>query len=368
MTYSSRLFRYFPGALLGPALYLILSGSLAAQTISPQTRLARGLNTNHRELDRQAASKASRAIRGPVLGFLLDGERTITPILGIPGATATGRPFRDLPELRAAVVSAERGYAVGISGDEGRVLLLRGLNSTPVPVPLKEIAGGENRLVISPTGSALAAFNRDTGAITVVKNLPDAPETAWRAAASSLPGPVSAMAVSDDGTTVLVAAGNEGRSSVMVLTAGHGWRYVAGAGMPVSLGFLANRPDGLIADGAASEVFLVRDPANSAAIRVVAGPGEGVSSPIAVAVARDNSKVAVVNAGAGGIVVVALDGAAVTKMACHCSPTGIERLNGNLVFRIREAEGAPLRVFDGDAPQPRLLFLPPAPVAGKGVD
>ena len=84
------------------------------------------------------------------------------------------------------------------------------------------------------------------------------------------------------------------------------------------------------------------------------------SRPVAVAASADNRRVIIANSDPGGIVSVGLEGGDVETVACRCHPTGLDRLNGNAVFRLNEPSERQLYVFDGDSPQSRIVFVPPS--------
>ncbi len=341
---------------------LLLSAGLAAQV----TRAERGYRV--RQVDRDFSRIQARLIRGPVLGFVSVKKAGVAPLLGVPGAATVGPEIGGLPPFRVTASSAAGRYVLGTAGEEGQLWLVRDPAAAPAVAPLESVPPGTRLVALSPLGAAAALYSPAAGVITVLRNLPRAPVVAWRARLETLPGPVGALAVNDAGNLVLAAAGEGSARTIAVLRPGKAWRYLAGAGAPVSLAFLVNRPDAVYADGAANQVFLVRDPGESAAIRLLAGEAHGVSCPVAVAASGDNRRVVIANSDPGGVVEVSLDGAEAISVACRCSPAGLERLTGNAVFRLKEAPGSPVHVFDGDTPAPRVLVIPPrkAPGANHG--
>ena len=338
---------------------LLLSATLAAQMERRESPSAGAADHGIQRVLRDPSRATARRVYGPVLGFVPDREAGLAPLLGIPGAATVGPVIGPLPALRSVATSAGGRYALGVAGEDGHAVLLRNLGATPSAVPLENLPSAIDRIVLSPTGSAAAVYSRGAGAITVIRGLPNSPEIAWSTPRMTLPGPVAALAVNDRGDSALAAVGEGGSMTVVLLQPGKDWRYLATAGAPVSLAFLVNRSDAVYADGAANQVFLVRNPGRTAELRLLAGEAQGVSHPVGVAATGDNRRVVIANSDPGGVLTVSLDGAKAVSLACRCSPSGLERLNGNAVFRVKETPGLPVHVFDGDSSMPRILVVPP---------
>jgi hypothetical protein len=79
---------------------------------------------------------------------------------------------------------------------------------------------------------------------------------------------------------------------------------------------------------------------------------------VALAVSADGHAAAVANQ-AGTIVRIDLSGqTSPERTTCACSPTELQPLAGNLVFRLNEAGTGTVWAYDGDAPRPRVVFIP----------
>jgi hypothetical protein len=66
----------------------------------------------------------------------------------------------------------------------------------------------------------------------------------------------------------------------------------------------------------------------------------------------------VADADAGAVQELTLATSEVRSAACGCRPAGLERLSGNGVFYLADPDSPVLRLFDGDAPEPRAVFVP----------
>jgi hypothetical protein len=127
------------------------------------------------------------------------------------------------------------------------------------------------------------------------------------------------------------------------------------AGLP-SLAFLGSSLDAVVADGASSQVWLIRDPAGQTQIAQIGGLAEGVSRPVAVASA--NGKVFVANGEPGGVLSLSLSGEEAVSVRCECTPTSLERLADGTSFRLNEAGRGPIWLLDSRSSPPRVVFVP----------
>lgn len=101
----------------------------------------------------------------------------------------------------------------------------------------------------------------------------------------------------------------------------------------------------------------------------LAGKGEGISGPVAVAVSGDNRQIVIANSQPGSVAQVDISNGTVTAVPCECAVVGLQRLDGNAVFRLTEASEGLVRVFDGDAAEPRIVLVPGdgRPRGGRGI-
>ncbi len=332
------------------ALCLALAAGLTAQTkrsdLMRQERVNRQTRSTHR-------------IGGPVLDYVFDREAGLRPLLGIPGATSWGESVA-LPDMSAAVASAERRYALAVSGDDRRPSLVRNLSGPVAVLPLPDTAAGVDRMAVSPGGAVAALYYREAASIQVVGGLPDNPAARWTSDAGTLPGSLEAMAVSDNARAVLASAVDGDRRSLVRLTPDGDWRYLTSLDGSASIAFLNDSADAVIADNAANRVFLVR---GTGEVLPLAGEPDGISRPVGVAASADNRSVAVANSDPGGVVLLSLRGGGVETVACRCVPTGLRRLSGNSVFRLNDPSDAQIYVFDGDSQQSRIVLVPPSAAA-----
>jgi hypothetical protein len=304
-----------------------------------------------------ALAAQSGRISGPILGYLFDEQVAgLRPLLGMPGAATMGPALDMGVKIERAAISQPGDYALAVTGPDHQVVLLRNLGGALSAVPITEAAPAPDRILLSPSGSAAALFYSGGKLVELLRGLPEAPVVAGRIHVSDSLAP---LAISDDGTAVLAAS----PESLFLLGVEGGSRFLSSTRGITAAAFLNQRLDAVIAESPSNTVYWVRDVSGAAEIIPLAGEKDGIWNPVAVSVSSDNRRVFVANAGTGTIAFLDLAGGAPTVVSCGCAPTGLDRLQGSAVFRLTEPSGEPLRVFDGDAPQARVVFVP----AEKGV-
>jgi hypothetical protein len=284
-------------------------------------------------------------VGGPVLGFVVDKASGVRPVLGVPGAATLGYAVLPAAGFDSIVVSPRRDFALALTEGERRLVLLRNLSASPSAEALT-IPSGAIRVVLSPAGDAAVLYY--TGRVEVLTGLPDSPASSW---GLDLPADLAALAVSDGGSAVLAAT--EGEVWLLTPDAGYKMLYTV-AGSP-SVAFLGSA-DAVLADGASSQVFVVRDVKGQPQIAPIGGPAEGISRPVAVAAV--NGRVFVANAEPGGVVSLSLAGEEALAIPCACTPTRLERLDDGATFRLSEAGEGPVWLLDVRSSPPRIVFVP----------
>jgi len=303
-------------------------------------------------------------VSGSVVGFVLDESAGIRPVLGVPGAATLGRPVMRSSGLAGVVFSPALDYAMALAPRSGQVMLLRNLSRSATAVDLP-VAPGAARFAISPSGDAAVLYYPETRAVSVLTGLPDAPAVSWSLEAPYLAGGLGALAVSDAGGAVLIAA-DGGESPVWLLAQAAGARFLSYVSSSPSLAFLSGSSDAVVADGGNSTVVLVRDPSGRAETTQIGGAAEGLSRPVAVAVTADNRRVLVASAASAGVVGLSLAGEQPFTLTCNCEVTGLERLSGGVTFRLSEPGEGPVWLLDTASSPPRIVFVPGSQAVPRG--
>jgi hypothetical protein len=345
--------------LLQPILLTILpvSGLLAALSIA-----GCGASVGRSSVP-GASSLAQPAVveTAPVAGYLWsNGDQTLRPILGIPGAS----------QLGASLVPAGE-YVAGAASPVTRAALLidssGSLNALQLPSGAPSILStgysGAAQVRFAPAGTAAVVFSPAAASLLVITGLPSAPVTRTLPASPAL---VDA-AIGDTGT-VLTAATTAAGVTIAVAPGGKALTTVSKFG---GLAFVPGADSAVVVDNAAHSVRLWT--AISAAPTQVAFPAPAIQDAVGAGISRDGRWAVVANGGDTNVVRVDLTGlAAPSASPCLCQPSGVDALAGNAVFRVSQpaASAAPASALtpawtvDASPAQPRLLFIPaPRPEA-----
>lgn len=284
-------------------------------------------------------------IGGPVLGYLPDGG-SLRTMYGLPAAGAVGAALNTGRALTVSAVSPSQNFALGVAADTGELLLVipSAGGSVAAVSSVSGAAAGASRIVLSPDGTAAAAWFSSTGYIQVIRGLPGSPAVR-EINASFLGANPAALAVSDDGWWVagawaqgLYAFGPWGQ-----LTA------LPAEGAVTALSFFHRRAD--IAVATATQAVTIVDIGGSAVPTVVwsipadpAQPAAPASSALGMGVSFDNNSV-VMTSSSGGLVTINLAAGTSARADCGCVPAGIFGLGGS-VFRISGLNSGAVKVFD----------------------
>jgi len=303
-----------------------------------------------------AARPATDSIEGPRLGFVFDhAAKSVRPILGIPGAATLGQALESGLDLRKIAISPMQDYVLATEGDHNQVVVLA-TNHTPMAaVAVQGADRGPDQLSISAGGTAAALYYKGGNHVQVISGLPAAPKISARLYLSSGQAP-SALAISDDGQTLLAGVGD----SVYWVSPSGEVPVLKGLHKIVSIA-LASNHTALVADGVANQIHRVQNVTTAVEPDIVAGSKEGIASPVAVAMSHDGKRAFVANGKSGTIAIVDLNAKTEAGLlSCQCKPTGLDRLAGTDVFRLTEPSSGPMWVLEAAAHQSRIVFVPPA--------
>jgi hypothetical protein len=311
-----------------------------------------------------SAQQGAHAIQPPALGFVFhSGSGTLTPIIGVPGASVLGASMDSGLGSADAVVSPNQDYAL-LAGGEPRALYLLRLPSSDVS--MLRIDGAiapdlmaPDLMTLSPGGDAAALYRASDGVLQILTGMPDAPQVVREIPAASLGGMVRSVAVADDGRAILVAVAGQ----VLLIPADGIARPLPVEGPVSAIAFRPRSHDAIIAGKRDGHVSLILGEAENMVIKEMAAPGDGFLKPVAVAFSLDGARVFAASS-EGALVEFDPAGGPPQSLSCECRINAFDRLAGNAVFRLTNPSGGPLLVFDGDAPQPRIVFIPTAAEGG----
>jgi hypothetical protein len=299
---------------------------------------------------------AETGLTGPVLGYVFDPANGLQPIRGISGALTVGAPL-DLPDnLGKLVVAPRQDYALAIAASDSHVLRLEpGLAIENLGLAI----GATDVIALSPAGTAAAFYDREKNRIQVIAGLPSKGRIAREFELSAFPGALASLTVDDSAEAVVVGFSGVANDAIVALGVDGSVRTLTGARSASASCFLSGTRDVLIADGPASRVYLLKDVTGTAEPLLLAEDTTTFVDPAAVAASKDNKQAFVVSSGMPGVARIDLAGGGVTFTPCNCAPSQLTPLSGKAVFRLTEPSSEPMWLFDADAAEPRIVFVPP---------
>jgi len=295
----------------------------------------------------------SASLEGPRMGMVFDSStKAIRPILGIPGAAIMGAPLKTALDLRRVAISPGQDFALASQGEHNEVVVVH-LDRAPMTSTLVQGAHrGPDQMVFSPGGRVAAIHYKDGNRIQVLGGLPSAPKVMDELylSGSALH---STLAVGDD-NTVLASGGN----SVYWVTHSGEVPILKGVGK-VSAITLTTARLALVADAGTNQIHRLQNLTNALETDILAGPAQGIATPVAVAISSDARRAFVANGKTGVVAILDLQGKTVLhKIDCGCRLTGLDRLDGDNLFRLTEPSNKPMWVLEASAKETRVVFVP----------
>lgn len=297
--------------------------------------LASGATVNHH---------ARLPVGGPVLGYVYDpGLGAFRALRGIPGAALVDGPANAGFTAATGAVAPGNDMALAVSAGDGLVRVVRlgervgsGILDGAMPSP--------DRIVFSPSGSAAILWSRNAARLQKVTGLPESPVVADL----EYGGTPEAMAISDDGATVLIAAGD-----ALTMLAGS----AAPVQLPVSAAAAAFRRGSgdALTVSAGGDVYLVG--AGGSGWRLVHAGESGTANPAGVQVS-DDGKLGYVASAGGTLSILNLDTGEAAAVVCNCRPTALAPLTKRSVFRVTDPASPLVWLFDASQAAPGVWFVP----------
>ena len=302
---------------------------------------------------RTVSDPSSRSVLGgPWLGLVFDREaaglRTIT---GVPGAAHLGPPLDLGMRLAWAAVSPRLDHVFAASPDSEELLLFQVRNGTIARRSLPGAPSAPDRIAFSPSGAAAVLYYPATGEVRILSG----PEGLAPMRAFDLPAAPKVLAVSDDAQVVLVTVAAPNETQTLLWTSDGGVRRMFGVSGAVAAAFLRGSRDGVIADAPSRRLYRFHPSGDT--LEVLADFEAGTGPPVALSLSADNRRVFAVSADANRVEVLDLALHATTRLECACGPSGLTAMGGSL-FRLTDGDGRRFWLLDGNAANPRILFVP----------
>ncbi len=301
----------------------------------------------------QAGSRAETPLRGPTLGVLWDAAAGgFRQIGGIPGSATLSAPIPAGMALEVVEMAPGQDYGLAVTADRS-LLVVRLPDQRPEFRPVDGASGllprGPHRIVFSPSGASALIQGSNPASVVILTGLPEG-EAVTELDLSAVPGPLTAIAISDGGGVLAGAAGG----LFLIGSGADGTRLVLRAGHISAVSFLPNSLNAVAADSAANELHFL-DGSSGAASKVSLPSGrQAVSSVVALAVWRDR----VVAASSGAAALLDMASGEAIVLPCQCEIAGLRKLEDESVFLLNEQ--GPLFLLAASGAQPRIVFVPAA--------
>ena len=322
----------------------------------------------------------------PVLGFVLDPAGALRPLVGVTGSASIGAPVNLGFGIAQAVTPPNRDYVLAMTADANWPLLLQTSGNTITAVgtdlffgpeaqtadcyqpalvddgpraKCRRSASGTNgtshidAIALSPTGSSAGFYSASTGRIYAVGNLPQSPALSGTFDVASF-GTISAFGISDDAQTMVFGVSSGDTGSLFLIASGQPPRLIGPIHHASAIQFLRNSNGAVIADDLDNTIYTL----SGGQIYAIAGPGDGISTPVGIAVSNDNQKVFVGNSGSASVTTIGLNGTGTQSVSCDCTLTGLRPTSADSVFQLTDFSGGPILLFDGNSTTPRTIFVP----------
>jgi hypothetical protein len=294
------------------------------------------------------------SISGPSLGYFFDPQaQSLRNISGIPGSAVAGKNLDVGFYVTRALFSPGQDYAVALSSD-GTVNLVSLGQSGIAGQAITALPSAPDRFVISPNARAAAFVYGST--VQVVTGLPNSLDVTAQFDASVLPIAPGTVAISDDGTVLLVASPDTtSPGGVFVFSGAGGSPRLVGSGNASGLMFLPDSHDGLIVDENAKTVTALQD-AGGAAATLWVFQDDRLGAPRLARGSKDGKQILIASAYSNTAAVLDRNGGNPVFVPCTCSPTEMEPLGG-LAFQITDSSAGLMWILDLTSGQ-RIFFVP----------
>ena len=331
------------------------------------------------------AALATDSIGGPALGFLFDPHnRSLRPLLGIPGAAHIAESLPLGVQLNTAEVAPGQGYALAVTADE-RFVWIDLRSATPIIRELQLGLSEVSRIAVSPSGSAAAVYDRRGRQIRILNNLTEQPALREMVSLDGLDASATAIAISDDAKSVLIATAADASPLRSRRSGGLGvlWhvsstgnvRRLGQAGRVSGVSFVPGRKDALVADPDRGEVLLIKDVQNAATTTILASARDGLAQPQTVIADGVLDRAIVSMRDDNRLALIPLDGGPIQFVDCACRPLQAAPLRTQSLYRLTDSPAQPVYLLDasrldadGTTPAPRVFFIPASDDGARSQD
>jgi hypothetical protein len=294
------------------------------------------------------------SLSGPVLGYVVDGKTSaVRPVKGILGSATLGEVL-DTGVAPSSAAALGPGHAI-VSTSTGIELLALSTDASRITrASIPGASANPSRVAISRQATSAAFYYSASQQIQIVTGLPKEPRYLG---AVQTDGPVTQMAVNDDGMLLIYVVGKADEESLYAWTDTTGSPRFLTTTASASGIAITQSGDAIVTDRGTNEVFAIWDAAGGAVRRLLADAHDGVSDPKAVAVSSGN-RIYVANAGSAAAMILDGNGRYLKSQSCNCNVSGLVPLRDS-VFRLTDRIDQTIFLLDASSPEERIVFVPP---------
>lgn len=340
---------------------LLMSCSMAARNAGDlqeegKTEVSRRISSIRSEGETPIVQES---IAGPLLGYVFDSEKNeFRSILGIPGSSLLGSHLPVAFPVSRTWISPQQNYALAETVDGG-IVLIPFQDATISTLPLEISSGPGKRIAINSAGDSAIIWHEGRRSLQQVDGLPSSPVIREERDLSSLPGTVTALAIADDKSLVLIGSGTPVSATLYRLEAGAEPQEIFYCRSISAVSLMPHTQTALLTDRVSGQVFRVDAAADQAKATSLDGFQQSISEPSAIEASVDGMKIFV--AGGNGVAVMDLASGEITALQREGQSGGLFRLSGDSGFRLNETSDGPICLVQANQEAPRLLYVPMEP-------
>lgn len=279
---------------------------------------------------------------------------------GVAGSASQGPPLYNDGTYSGATACVRKRIAL-LTTASGSLFLAQLPQGAPQLITNQGVTKAQ--ITFSPSCDSALAFASGNPNALLIQGLLSAPKSSN----VLLPENISAIVASDSGSILISVPQADGSAELQLMTSGgSAFQPFAAVSKFGGMAFMPGSDMVLFADGGSNNLVQASATGPKSGPLQIAGSADGISRPLAIGVSADGHTVAIANGLGSAIVRIdLLQHLPSSQAKCACSPAELQAMGGNAAFRLNEPGSGTVWAFDGDAPTPRIVFVPSASSSAK---
>jgi hypothetical protein len=294
-------------------------------------------------------------VSAPVLGHFFEGDRhQLLPIIGSAGSGFLGSGVASVSGSSVIRISPAQDYLLAVLPESGQLASVVLDQETYATRIVRDAIPDVSSIAISPSGSAAVVYSAKSRKAQVFTGFPNSGALVRQFDWAALPGELTASAIDDEGSLVLIAA-QTSLAALLAFSDEGGGVMIYSTQTISSIEFVRHSRQAVAALPAANQVIWIRDTVGGPSPELLANASTGVLGPLAVMPSQDGNHVFILDT--EGVLRLPLAGGKGTRISCGCQATGLQRMRGRDVLLLTPSVGASLTILDGSGNSPVLARL-----------